>query len=92
MEIVLTFLAEVDFAFNERPKSVLQTIDVEHLQVTNSSHDFQTVSNSVDSDVTATNQSIAQLAENAHIRSRSIDFDVRHRMRSVSECKRKDRR
>ena len=87
MEILLTFLAEVDYAFNERPKSLLSHIIVEEVS-TKRSGSLQDL-NTMETEVRSTTDHIQ--VENQHMRSQSIDVDWRgeHRLRTSSEGKRK---
>ena len=107
MEILMTFLAEVDCAFNERPKSVLEQLD----PLTNRTSSLQDVNATLDpqqqeGDVAATPELVAESMDtiNAinnlsqqqhHIRSHSYDVDHSHSTRlrlQGFEGKGKDRR
>lgn len=91
MEILMTFLSEVDYAFKERPKSVLEQIVVDEA-ATKRGGSLQDIHNEGDMEV---EQQVYDLnfSDNQHMRSQSIDIDLRgHRMRSSSDGKKKDRR
>ncbi|XP_057312815.1 protein furry homolog-like [Hydractinia symbiolongicarpus] len=91
MEILMTFLSEVDYAFKERPKSVLEKVIVDEA-ATKRSGSLQDIHNEGDMEV---EQQVYDLnfSDNQHMRSQSIDIDLRgHRMRSSSDGKKKDRR
>lgn len=97
MEILMTFLAEVDCAFNERPKSVLEQLD----PLTNRTSSLQDVNAALDpqqqqqeGDVAATPELVAesmdtinainhlsQQQQQHHIRSHSYDVDHSHSTR-----------
>lgn len=94
MEILMTFLAEVDFAFNERPKSVLEQIDAS--KRTSSLQDLNSESIQERTEVMLDN-AVEGLAgkmsvPNQHYRSLSYDVDYSHSAAVRNEGKKKDRR
>jgi hypothetical protein len=98
----MTFLAEVDYAFNERPKSVLEQLAVRR---TSSMQELNSSQQESDSEAVAAERldtldvigrTTSLLAgNNQHIRSHSYDVDFSHSTRirvQGLEAKRKDRR
>ena len=103
MEILLTFLAEVEYAFNERPKSVIEPL-IEDIPMKCSSS-LQELSPATDCPeeiiedgsigIPFTQTLPGPSSESQHMRSHSFDVystNKVHRYRLTSEGKRKDRR
>ena len=103
MEILLTFLAEVEYAFNERPKSVIEPL-IEDIPMKCSSS-LQELSPATDCPeeiiedgsigIPFTQTLPGPSSESQHMRSHSFDVystNKFHRYRLTSEGKRKDRR
>lgn len=93
MEILMTFLAEVDFAFNERPKSVLEQIESARKR-TSSLQDLNSVQETTEEMLDNAVEGLAgkMSLPNQHYRSLSYDVDYSHSTSVRNEGKKKDRR
>ena len=93
----MTFLAEVECAFNERPKYVLeQNIEDNNIKRTSSLQDLSIPEVTVENEPKTGSSSLEVSSHNnQHLRSRSIDVNM-HNSRKVragsDNDKRKDRR
>ena len=102
MEILLTFLAEVDFAFNDRPKSVLGKCDASVKGLNSSMNDVRStleiaeeiLENDAQSSVefSRTTLPVQTSSANQHARSHSCEADYSASRRRNSESRKKDRR